>query len=269
MKGNIVKKKLNQGLPSVGTWLSVSSPFTSEMMSQVGFDWLVIDMEHNPISIETAGVMVSSIFNSNTVPLVRIPWNTGENIKRVLDMGAWGIVVPMVNSREEAERAVSNSKYFPLGNRSIGGSRHALGFSTSSTEYYKNANNEILLVIQIEHIDAVNRIDEILSVPGIDACFIGPNDLMSSMGIEPELETSKAEVNAVIEQIRKAAERHGIASGIHVPNAESANKRIKEGFQFVAVSSELGMMLSKARSEIAQLVESALESKTTTQEVRY
>jgi 4-hydroxy-2-oxoheptanedioate aldolase len=269
MRTNVVKQRLKQGLPSVGTWLSLSSPYAAEAMSSVGFDWLVIDMEHSPISIETAGLMVSSMFDSNTVPLVRIPWNTGENIKRVLDMGAWGIVVPMVNSREEAEAAVAHAKYFPYGRRSIGGQRHALGFKACSSEYFEKANEEILVVVQIEHIEAVNKIDEILSVPGIDACFIGPNDLMSSMGLKPQLESEDPEVLETIRIIREAAKRHGIASGIHVGSAKTANTCIQEGFQFIAIGSELSYMLTKAQDEISQLVESATGQKLSNQEIRY
>ncbi|TDF99419.1 HpcH/HpaI aldolase family protein [Paenibacillus piri] len=269
MRENTVKRRLREGKPSVGTWLSIPSPYTSEVMAQAGYDWLVIDMEHNPISIETAGLMVSSMFNSRTVPLVRIPWNTGENIKRVLDMGAWGIVVPMVNSKEEAERVVREAKYFPHGGRSIGGRRHAVGFETDPSTYFEQANDEIVVIIQIEHIDAVRNIDEIFSVPGIDACFIGPNDLMSSMGLKPQLESGDPAVAEVIEQIKQAASRHGIPAGIHVANPETANKRIAEGFQFIAISSEVGNMLNKALSDIAKLDASAVESKSGGKEVRY
>lgn len=269
MKVNVVKKRLQQGLPSIGTWLSIPSAYTSEVMAQAGYDWLVIDMEHNPISIETAGLMTSSMFNSKTVPLVRIPWNHGENIKRVLDMGAWGIVVPMVNSRAEAEQVVRDAKYFPDGGRSIGGRRHAMGFGAEASSYFAKANDEILIVIQIEHINAVNQIDDILSVPGIDACFIGPNDLMSSMGLVPQLESNDPEVAQAIEKVKAAAKRHGIPTGIHVANAETANKRISEGFQFIAIGSEVGCMLTKALNDISKLDASALESSKAQQEVRY
>jgi len=269
MRVNTVKRRLKEGKPSVGTWLSIPSVYTCEMMAQVGYDWLVIDMEHNPISIETAGLMVSSMFNSDTVPLVRVPWNTGENIKRVLDMGAWGIVVPMVNSRLEAEQAVREAKYFPEGRRSIGGRRHAMGFATETSNYFARANEEILIVIQIEHIEAVRNIDDILSVPGIDACFIGPNDLMSSMGLKPTLESDDPEVLKAIETVKAAAKRHGVPAGIHVANPETANQRIKEGFQFIAVGSEIASMLSKVMSDISKLDPAALGRSVRRQEVRY
>src|SRR5579859_6075057 len=118
MRANHVKEHLHAGLPSVGTWLSIPSPFVAEYMAQIGFDWLVVDTEHNPISIETVAAMFMGMANSGAAPMVRIPWNSSENIKRVLDAGAWGIVVPMVNSREEAELAVASAKYPPEGIRS-------------------------------------------------------------------------------------------------------------------------------------------------------
>ncbi|TBL77858.1 HpcH/HpaI aldolase family protein [Paenibacillus thalictri] len=269
MRENTVKRRLREGKPSVGTWLSIPSPYTSEVMAQAGYDWLVIDMEHNPMSVETVGLMISSMFPTRTVPLVRIPWNTGENIKRVLDMGAWGIVVPMVNSKEEAEQAVREAKYYPLGRRSIGGRRHAVGFATDASTYFEKANEQIVVIVQIEHIEAVRNIDDIVSVPGIDAIFIGPNDLMSSMGLKPSLESADPSVAAAIETVKQSARRHGVPTGIHVANPQVANQRIAEGFQFIAIASEVAGMLGKALSDIAQLEESALESKSSVKEVRY
>ncbi|MEK8128307.1 aldolase/citrate lyase family protein [Paenibacillus filicis] len=269
MRENTVKRRLREGKPSVGSWLSIPSPYTSEVMAQAGYDWLVIDMEHNPISIETAGLMVSSMFNTNTVPLVRVPWNTGENIKRVLDMGAWGIVVPMVNTKEDAELAVREAKYYPLGCRSVGGRRHAVGFETDTSTYFEQGNEQIAVIVQIEHIEAIRNIDDILSVPGIDACFIGPNDLMSSMGLMPGLESNDPAVVAAIEKVKQSAHRNGVPTGIHVAGPEAANKRMAEGFQFIAIASELAGMLSKALADISQLDASALESKGAIKEVRY
>lgn len=269
MKKNIVKQRLREGKPSIGTWLSIPSPYTSELMVRAGFDWVVIDMEHNPISIETAGLMVSSTFASDTVPLIRIPWNNVENIKRALDIGAWGIVVPMVKSRREAEAVIHEAKYFPEGGRSVGGTRHAMGFETDVSTYYRNANDEIAIIVQIEHIEAVQNIDDILTVPGIDACFIGPNDLMSSMGLVPSLVSDLPEVANAIETIKVSAARHGVASGIHVPDAITANRRISEGFQFIAIGSELSFMLKQTQQEIGLLVDNALHSNATNKEIRY
>ncbi len=183
MRANHVRRRLAAGEPSIGTWLSLPSPEAAEYVSRLGFDWLVVDTEHNPIDIRTLAQMFAAMAASNTAPMVRIPWNSAENFKRVLDAGAWGVVVPMVNSREEAEQAVSAARYYPDGTRSVGGGRFPMSFDTGAEEYFRNANDQILVVLQIEHIQGVENADAILSVPGVDACFIGPNDLAASMGL--------------------------------------------------------------------------------------
>src|SRR5215218_4538942 len=168
MRANHVKRRLAAGEPSVGTWLGLPSPEAAEYVATVGFDWLVADSEHNPIDIRTLSEMFGAIAASGVAPMVRIPWNTPENFKRVLDAGAWGIVVPMVNSKEEAERAVEATRYPPAGGRSVGGGRHAISWGGGAEEYFRAANEEILLVLQIEHIKGVENAQEILSVPGVD-----------------------------------------------------------------------------------------------------
>jgi 4-hydroxy-2-oxoheptanedioate aldolase len=255
MRANHVRRRLQSGEPSIGTWLSLPSPEAAEFISRLDLDWLVVDTEHNAVDIRTLAQMFGAMSSTTVAPMVRIPWNTAENIKRVLDAGAWGIVVPMVNSRAEAELAVSACRYPPRGNRSVGGSRHALSFAASSGEYYRHADEEILLVIQIEHADGVANIDEILSVPGIDACFIGPNDLAASMGlgIGTPLESDQPEVVGAIRTIREACVRHGVAPGIHTSGPEGVNQRIAEGFQFCAMASELRFLLSGLQSALSQL----------------
>ena len=255
MRTNHVRQRLLQGEPSIGTWLSLPSPESAEYVSRLGFDWLVVDTEHNAVDIRTLGQIFSAMSASGVAPMVRIPWNTAENIKRVLDAGAWGIVVPMVNSREEAELAVSATKYPPTGTRSVGGSRHAVSFDTSPAEYYRHANDEVMVVVQIEHIDGVNNADEILSVPGIDACFIGPNDMGASMGlgIGVPLESDHPKIVEAIMHVRDTAMKHGVAPGIHTSGAEGMNSRIEQGFQFCALASELKYMIGGLTEAIDQL----------------
>ncbi|HUZ00160.1 MAG TPA: aldolase/citrate lyase family protein, partial [Thermomicrobiaceae bacterium] len=239
MRGNHVRRRLDAGEPSIGTWLSVPSPEVAEYVSKLDFDWLVVDAEHNPVDIRTLAQMFAAMSASATAPMVRIPWNEPIEFKRVLDAGAWGVVVPMVNSREEAERAVEASRYYPLGARSVGGGRHALSWDTAAAEYYRHANDEVLLVLQIEHADGVEHADDILSVPGVDACFIGPNDLAASMGLGlgVPLEFDHPRVVEAIAHVRESARRHGVAPGIHCSSAAAVNQRIAEGFQFCAMAS--------------------------------
>ncbi|MDG2256300.1 MAG: aldolase/citrate lyase family protein [Opitutaceae bacterium] len=251
MKKNNVRKKLKRGESSVGSWLNLSSTSTAQLMSRIGFDWLTVEMEHSPISFEVAAQNFAIIAGSGVVPLLRVPWNSTENIKRGLDTGAWGIVVPMVNSRAEAETVVSAARYAPLGNRTIGGLLHAANFDTSTGDYYKSANEEILVVLMAEHVDAIRNADEIMRVPGIDVVFIGPNDLHNSMGLSPAFESEHSEFLDAVTHILKTAKKYGVAAGIHVADAEAAKRRIAEGFQFVAVASDAGMMLGKA-AEVAK-----------------
>lgn len=255
MRANHARRRLKSGEPSIGTWLSLPSPEAAEYVSRIGFDWLVIDAEHNPIDIRTLAQMFAAMSATDTAPMVRIPWNTPENFKRVLDAGAWGMVVPMVNSREEAERAVEAARYYPDGNRSVGGGRFPMSFDAGAEEYLRNANEEILVVLQIEHIRGVENADAILSVPGVDACFIGPNDLAASMGIGlgVPLESDIPPLMEAIEEIKAACLRNGVAPGIHCSGAEGVNQRIAEGFQFCAMASELRYLLSGLRADLAAL----------------
>ena len=255
MRVNHVARRLKAGEPSVGTWLSLPSPEDAEYVSKLGFDWLVVDTEHNPIDIRTLAQMFVAMSAAPVAPMVRIPWNTPENLKRVLDAGAWGVVVPMVNSREDAERAVAAARYHPAGGRSVGGGRHAMSFGTSAGDYHQHANDEVLLVAQIEHIQGVEHADEILSVPGIDACFIGPNDLAASMGLGlgVPLEFDHPRVVEAVAEVRDAARRNGVAPGIHCSNAEAINQRLAEGFQFCAMASELRYMIAGLTADIARL----------------
>ena len=246
MKTNHVRAKLKRGEPSIGTWLTLPDTIAARLMAQVGFDWLTVELEHSPTNFETAANSFAVIAATGPAPLARVPWNTVENIKRVLDTGAWGIVVPMVNSRSEAEAAVSAARFAPLGTRSIGGQIHAANFDTDPATYYARANDEILVVLMAEHIQAIEAAEDIISVPGIDVIFIGPNDLHNSMGKPPCFESEHKEFVDAVQHILKTARKYGVAPGIHVVDAAAAQRRIAEGFQFVAVASETGMMMAKA-----------------------
>jgi 4-hydroxy-2-oxoheptanedioate aldolase len=251
MKTNEARAKLKRGEPCIGTWLTLPDPTAARLMARVGFDWLTVELEHAAVNIETAAQSFVGIAAEGCAPLARVPSNTTENIKRVLDNGAWGIVVPMVNSREEAEAAVAAARYQPAGHRSVGGQLHAVSFDTDPATYYARANGEILIVVMIEHFRAVEAAEAILRVPGIDAFFIGPNDLHNSMGKPPVFDSEDPDYRKAVKHLLELGRKLGVPSGIHVLDAATAGKRIGEGFQFVAIASEAGMMLSKAR-EVAQ-----------------
>src|ERR1700758_2191675 len=243
MRKNPVKQALKAKQPSVGTWLSLGSITAARFLARAGFAWLTVDIEHTLVDWETATHMFASIADAGCTALARVPANRHDHIKRVLDNGAHGIVVPMVNSRDEALAAVAASLYPPAGNRSVGGSVHALNFGTTAPDYYSHANDEILVVLQCEHIRAVEDADAIFSVPGIDAIFVGPNDLAASMrgsdGRPPSAEATTRAMKHILQTCRKP----GVPAGLHCGTAEEAKLRIEEGWQFVAIGSELRMLL--------------------------
>jgi 4-hydroxy-2-oxoheptanedioate aldolase len=246
MKLNTVKRDLKAGKPSVGTWLSLGSIVASRFLARAGFPWLTLDIEHSLVDWETACHIFASVADAGCVALARVPANRHDHIKRVLDNGAMGIVVPMVNSREEALAAVAAAKYPPVGNRSVGGSVHALNFGTDPATYLQRANDELLIVLQCEHIQAVEHADEIFSVPGIDAIFVGPNDLAASMRDPSGKPPSGEATDKAMKHILATCRKHGVAPGVHCMNVEEARQRIAEGWQFIAVTSELKMMLDGA-----------------------
>jgi 4-hydroxy-2-oxoheptanedioate aldolase len=253
MRANPVKRALKAGQPAVGTWLSLASISAARFLGRVGFAWLNVDIEHSLVDWETATHMFASIADAGCTALARVPANRHDHIKRVLDNGAHGIVVPMVNSRQEALAAVAATKYPPVGNRSVGGSAHALNFDATANDYYAHANDEILVVLQCEHIQAVENADAIFSVPGIDAIFVGPNDLAASMRSSDGKPPSGEATSKVMKHILETCQRHGVAPGLHCGTAEEARHRIEEGWQFIAVASELRMMLDGANEIARQL----------------
>jgi 4-hydroxy-2-oxoheptanedioate aldolase len=253
MKSNPVKAALRAGKPQVGTWLTLGSPMAARFLARSGFHWLTVDLEHSPVDWSVAALMFGAIADAGNVPLARVPFNSLENAKRALDAGAFGIVFPMCCSRQEAEEAVAACRYPPAGRRSVGGSLHALNFGGSPAEYYARANDEILVIIQAEHVDAVDNADAIFSTPGIDAVFVGPNDLLASMHKAPAMETDDPQFVEALRVIRETAVRHGVAPGLHVANADAARRRLAEGWRFIAVSSDLGFMQQSAKAVVESL----------------
>ncbi len=245
MRRNIVKAKLAQGKPAVGCWMTLGSPLVAEHLAHIGFDWLVVDAEHGPASVETAMLCFMAISTTETVPMARVAWNDPHLIKRVLDMGALGVVVPMVNSVEEAQRAVGAMKHPPEGFRSHGSGRsHYYG-----SDYEERANEEIVVVIMLEHIQGVERAEEILSVPGVDACFIGPADLAASLDAKWGDEKSEEAIQRILE----AGKAVGTPAGIQCQSAEELNRRAAEGFQYLSLLSDTWLLTGAARSEFSRL----------------
>lgn len=252
MRFNTMKRLLKAGKPAIGTWLNLPCVNSAEAMAHVGWDWLVVDTEHGPVDLETLQNMFIAIGTTETVPMCRVPDNDPVLIKRVLDVGSYGCVIPMVCTPEEAERAVKSCKYAPEGIRSAGGGRWRFWAGADYTRY---ANDEIAVIVQIEHIDAVRRAEEILSVPGIDACFIGPGDLAWSMGLGKGLgEKDPAHAEAVAEVLR-AAQTVGVPAGIHCRSVEEVPMRVEQGFQFLACTNDIAFMFGSATQALKSIKE--------------
>ncbi len=253
MRPNPVKAKLRAGKPVVGTWLTLGSVPAARFLARAGFDYLTVDAEHNAIGIETAAACFAAVADAGGVPLCRVPGNRHDHIKRALDTGAHGVVVPMVNTREEAEAAVSACLYPPKGTRSVGGAVHALNWGATPADYYARIDQEVLIVLQCEHIDAVRDFDRVFSVPGVDAVFVGPNDLMASMRA-PDGSPPAAEVfRQTLADILAGGKRIGVPVGIHTFSLPEAQAKLADGWQFVAVASELKFMTEGAAAVVRGL----------------
>src|SRR5437773_6640279 len=246
MRTNQVKEKLKRGEPALGAWLSLPSVPSARIMARLGFDWLVVDMEHTAHNPVLMADMVATIADAGTsAPIVRVPGNSVEWFKWVLDAGAWGVVVPMVNTREEAQQAVAYAKYPPLGTRSIGGAFGPYGFGiTDWPSYARAANDEILVIVQIESAQALQNLDEILSVPGIDVAFVGPNDLHAQLGLTPSSDGAEPEFLEALERIKAAARNHRVVTGIFSGGGEAAAERIRQRFQMISVTTDISSLLS-------------------------
>jgi 4-hydroxy-2-oxoheptanedioate aldolase len=246
MRPNRVKQLLREGKPALGTFMALGSTLGAEQLAQVGFDWLVIDQEHGAIDATLTQSLLQAVSTTETVPLVRVPWNSGDWIKRALDAGAYGLVVPMVNTRADAEAAVRATRYPPMGDRSIGGSRTRL---YGGPDYVERANDEILLMVQIEHKTAVENAREILSTPGIDGYFIGPGDLCASLGLPNTWDPDFPEYWAALEKVQRAAKEAGVPSGIHA-SPHRVTAMIEKGYQFIAVGFDISFMTQAATTAL-------------------
>jgi 4-hydroxy-2-oxoheptanedioate aldolase len=248
---NRVKTLLEAGKPTLGVVMTIPSPLGAETLAGKGFDWMWIDMEHSPIDLETADRMIQAIQGTGTVPIVRVAWNRHWLAKPALDMGAMGIIIPWVNSKQEAVDAVQALRYPPEGVRGVGASVAARRWGLPTSEYLKVANNEIIAILQIENIEAVDHIDEILAVPGIDVIFVGPNDLASSMGFLGQ--PTHPRVEEAIQKVLAATKKAKVPAGILGFSPEAANRRIQQGFQFIAVASDGSLLSFGAKGILGQI----------------
>lgn len=243
---NSFRDRLKQHDLIAGTLVTLPCPSVAEILADSGFDWLFLDMEHGPLDVHVVQSILQAV-DRQVACLVRVPINDETWIKRVLDLGVSGIIVPQIRTPADAEQAVAACRYPPRGRRGVGVAR-AQRYGAQLAEYLATANDRIAVVIQIEHIDAVQAIDEILAVEGIDAALIGPFDLSASMGKIGQVQDP--EVQAAIEHVRQACQRHGVASGIFTATAEAASAYIDQGFRLIAIGTDTLFLGQAARSTV-------------------
>mgnify|MGYP001608710218 CR=1 FL=1 len=249
MLARLIKEKIRRGEPSIGSWMSMAHPSIAEILAMAGYDWVVVETEHTAIDVSEVFRLIIAIEQRGSIPLVRLAWNDPIQAKAVLDSGAAGVLVPMVNTRADAELAVRMTKYPPLGERGVGLAR-AQGYGECFDEYVHCANNDSLLMVIIEHKDAVANIDEVLSVPGIDGAFIGPYDLSMSLGIPGQLNHPLS--IAAKKRVLEATLASGLVPGIHLVHPDTASvdcaKAIAEGYRFIAVGTDILFLGDSARA---------------------
>jgi 4-hydroxy-2-oxoheptanedioate aldolase len=242
------------GGTALGAWISLREPLLAEVAASTGYDYVCVDMQHGLADYEQTVSLLHAVARTPAVPIVRVPWNEQGIIGRVLDAGALGVIIPMVNSAEEARRAVAACRYAPVGARSFGplgaGIRHG-------TSYFGSANESVACIPMIETRQAVEGIDEILAVPGIDAVYVGPADLSLTYGLPPAMDNPGDPFDAALTTIVDACHRHGVVPGIHT-NAALAGKRHKAGFRMMTVGSDMQAVMQALRVDLKTAREAAV-----------
>jgi 4-hydroxy-2-oxoheptanedioate aldolase len=250
MRENRIRSIWKAGGAVVNGWLAIPNGFSAETMAHQGFDSLVIDMQHGVIDYQAAVNMLTAISTTNTVPVVRVPWLEPGILMKMLDAGAYALICPMVNNRSDAEKLVAYTHYAPRGTRSFGPIRALL---YGGPDYFEHADDTVVRFAMIETREALDNLDDILSVKGIDAIYIGPGDLSVALGCKPTFDDVEKPVADAIDHILERAKAHGVVAGIHNGSPEYALERIKKGFQFVTISSDARLMVAGAQQLIGKM----------------
>ncbi len=250
MRENRIRTIWRQGGAVVNGWLAIPSGVSAETMAHQGWDSLTIDLQHGMVDYQTAITMLQAISTTETTPMARVPWLEDGIIMKLLDAGAYGVICPMINSREEAEALVGACRYAPQGHRSFGPVRALL---YAGPDYPEHANDTVLAIAMIETAKALDRLDDIMSTPGLDGVYIGPSDLGLSLGFTPTLEPTEPRVIDAIETVLAAAKKHGIAAGIHCGSTAMARQMIERGFQLVTLLSDNRLMAAAAKQAVSEI----------------
>ena len=250
MRANRIKQIWRDGKCVTLGWLSVPNSFTAEVMARQGFDALCVDLQHGLNELSNLLPMMQAISQTDTVPVVRVPWNDPATIMKVLDFGAYGVLVPLINTAEDAAKAVAACRYPPVGMRSSGPVR-AVHYGGS--DYVAKANDEIVIMAMIETKEGIANLDEICATPGLEAVYIGPADLSFALGLPPGPDKTDPVHMATCDKIRDAAHKHGIKACMHCASAAFAAGAVKRGFDLIMLTSDLASMIAGVRRQLDDL----------------
>ena len=252
MRENTVKTIWKRGGAVINGWLGIPSSVAAENMAQAGWDSLTVDLQHGLVDYQTAVTMLQGVTTTATVPLARVPWLEPGIIMKLLDAGAYGIICPMINTRAECEALIAACRYPPLGYRSFGPVRATW---YAGADYWKHANDAVIAMAMIETKTAMENLDEILSVRGLDGIYIGPNDLALTLGRAPSGVPTDPVVVDAIKHIVAGAKRHAIPAGIHCGSTAMAKEMIALGFQFVTLLADNAFLATAAKAAVAEMRE--------------
>jgi 4-hydroxy-2-oxoheptanedioate aldolase len=250
MRENRLRALWRDDKAAINGWLAIPDGFAAETMAHQGWDTLTIDLQHGVVDYPAMVTMLQAISTTPTVPIVRVPWLEPGIIMKTLDAGAYGVICPMVNTREDAQKFVAWTTYAPKGTRSFGPVRALL---YGGADYPAHANDTIVRFAMIETAQALDNLDAILSVEGLDAVYVGPSDLSLSLGCKPTFDDVEPKAAQAIDHILERARAHGLQAGVHNGRADTARARIAMGYRFVTVSSDARLLAAGSQELLAAM----------------
>ncbi|MBK7261012.1 MAG: 2,4-dihydroxyhept-2-ene-1,7-dioic acid aldolase [Rubrivivax sp.] len=250
MRENRLRTLWRDDRAAINGWLAVPSSFSAEVMAHQGWDTLTIDLQHGVIDYAQMVTMLQAISSTPTVPVVRVPWLEPGIVMKALDAGAYGLICPMISTREQAQRLVSYTHYAPQGERSFGPVRASL---YGGADYATEANKTVVVFAMIETAQALDKLDDILSVEGLDAIYVGPSDLSLALGCKPVFDDVDPKVAQALDHIVERARAHGVMAGVHNGRPDVALARIAKGYRFVTVSSDARMLAAGSQDLLSAM----------------
>ena len=250
MRPNLTKQRARADQPALGTMCNAASPLIAEWLGHSGYDFVVVDLQHGENNLDNVSIMLQALSSTPATPVVRVPANVPMYIQRVLDLGAYGVIVPQVNNRVEAEAVVASVRYAPRGTRSWGPVRGAI---YGGADYFANSADALLTLVMIESAEGLRNAREILAVDGVDGCFVGPADLGISLGSAPDLPDLAQITQDGVAAICAATREMGKIAGVHAFSLDDAKHRLAQGFRFVTVMAETRMISAGAKQVLSAL----------------